>query len=79
MFDPISDKGDPEAEAAESRELLRQALHQVVVRISRPIGPGLLLLGDTIGGPEGKRRTLSLTERELRLIRFGLNRALETI
>jgi len=79
MPGPVSDSYDPEFGTGSNAEDVRDAIQGVVARIGGRLGPELKEIVGVVQGKSGKRHHITLSERELRVIRFGLNRALETI
>ncbi len=79
MPGPVSDSYDPEFSTGENAVDVREAVEQAVARIGGRLGSKLRDIVEVVRGNDGKRFTLSLTEKELRVIRFGLNRALESL
>ena len=90
MPGPVSDSYDPEFGTGEHAEQVNRGLQAVVDRITSTLGPELAniveVAYDNIKWDDGVapnryqgKHVLSLTEQELRLIRFGLLRALESI
>ena len=81
MPGPVSDAYDPEFGTAYNAGLVREAVGQIRDKISQSIGSDdLQYIVDVV---EGKKRGPLLsgrfTEREFRIIRFALNRALESL
>jgi len=79
MPGPVSDSYDPEFSTGANAADVRDAIKQTVEQIGKYLGPELKYIVDVAQGPEGKRTKFLLSERDMRIIRFGLNRALETI
>lgn len=79
MPGPVSDSYDPEfgtgANAADVREGIREVLDMIGEAIGHELKP---IVEIAQGGPSRVLR-FELTERQVRLTRFGLNRALESI
>lgn len=76
----ISDSYDPEFGTAEAAGQVRDAIVGVRQRVTNAIGSDQL--ADIVGvarADDGPRRQVWLSERELRLIRFGLDRSIETL
>ncbi len=79
MPGPISDSYDPEFGTGENVARVREAVTEVRDRLTDILGPDLHYIFDVIEGSKGIPRTLIWSERELRIIRFALNRELETL
>jgi len=79
MPGPVSDSYDPEFGTGHNAEDVREEMEYIVDRIARILGPDLKNIVDVVHGPHGKRTKCMLSERDMRVIRFGLNRALESI
>jgi hypothetical protein len=82
MPGPVSDAYDPEFSTVANADLVREAIEVQRDRITTLLGPKLKNIIDVVNmDPSRKEKsfTLKLTERDLRVIRFALNRALETI
>ena len=79
MPGPVSDSYDPEFGTSANAQDVRDAMYGVTERILVHLGPELKNIVGVAQGPAGEWHTLKLSERELRIIRFGLNRALESI
>ena len=77
MPGPVSDSYDPEFSTSANVDDVRDAIRGVVKKME--MGPELKEIVGVVQGPPGKRTIFSLSEREMRTIRFALNRALETI
>ena len=79
MPGPVSDSYDPEFGTGANADDVKTAMEAVVKRISKKIGPELKNIIAIAQGPIGKRNPVNFSEAELRVIRFSINRALETI
>jgi hypothetical protein len=79
MPGPVSDSYDPEFGTGSNAEDVKFAMEAVVNRIGKKIGSELKNIVEIAQGPVGKRESFDLSEAELRVIRFSINRALETI
>ncbi len=77
MPGPVSDSHDPEFGTAANRQDVEDAIREVVTLIGNELGPQLKNVLEVVNGPIGPLRSLIFNERELRIIRFGLNRSLE--
>ena len=79
MPGPVSDCYDPEFSTTSNRYDVEVAIKGVVDKIARYLGPELKDIVGVVQGPPGNHTNILLSEREMRVIRFGLNRALEDI
>jgi hypothetical protein len=80
MPGPVSDSYDPEFSTSANAQDVREAIQDIVGRRLREVlGPTLQNIVEVVHGEEGPQHTLTFTEQELRVIRFALNRALESI
>lgn len=79
MPGPVSDSYDPEFGTGANAEDVRMAIDGVVDKINKKLGPELMEIVGVVHGCHGARSQFSLSEREMRIVRFSLNRALETI
>jgi hypothetical protein len=85
MPGPISDSYDPEFSTGANATLVREAIESQRNRITNILGEKLINILDIVY--DDFRRTtkypyhisMHFTERELRIIRFALNRAIESI
>ena len=79
MPGPVSDAYDPEFGTGNDAQAVRDAIQAVVNEISGRIGMRLEpILGIVRGGPGGLS-PVRFSDREIRIIRFGLARALESL
>ena len=76
MPGPVSDSYDPEFGTSERAALVRDGIQAVVDKIR--LGT-LKNIVEVAGSTNGSHLPLRLSEREWRLVRFGLNRALESL
>jgi hypothetical protein len=77
---PVSDSYDPEFGTGENADLVREAVEQVRDRIAGVIGDrNLLNIMDVVRMGETTNYAVTLSVRELRILRFALNRALESL
>jgi len=78
---PVSDSYDPEFGTAANAARVAKAVRILRDRLTAAIGSeelhSIIVLACTRNGP--RRRTLLLSERELRILRFCVDRALESI
>lgn len=80
MPGPVSDSFDPEFGTGANADMVQAAVAGVVARITEHLGPGLKNIVEiAYEGPEGPEHPPAFSENELRVIRFGLNRALESL
>lgn len=79
MPGPVSDSYDPEFGTGANAAMVREATETVVSRIGEAIGPTLLPIVGVASSDDGPLLALHLSEREWRLVRFGLRRALESL
>ena len=79
MPGPVSDSYDPEFGTGANADEVREAIERLSARVGELLGPQLHDIVGVVQGKAGPTHTLRLSERELRIIRFGLNRAAETI
>lgn len=80
MPGPVSDSYDPEFGTGDNAHAVRTAIEGVVARITTELGPTLHNIVAVVHeGPDGPEHPPAFTENELRVIRFGLNRALESL
>ena len=79
MPGPVSDSYDPEFGTGANASDVSHAIGKIVGRIEAEIGSELKSIVSVVHGLSGERIPFELTEREMRIIRFSLNRALETI
>ena len=77
---PISDSYDPEFSTGANANDVREGIRDVVDRIGEVLGEKLLNIVEIVHSENLQNKvSIELTEQELRIIRFGLNRAIETI
>lgn len=79
MPGPVSDSYDPEFGTGANADDVREAIADVERHITESIGVELKDIVDVVHGPRGDGVALLLTERQMRVIRFCLRRALETV
>ena len=77
----VSDSYDPEFGTGENARDVRDAIEKCRDRLTKSIGTGELKnIIEVVHGSAGPRKPgIRFTERELRVMRFALNRALESI
>jgi len=84
MPGPISDSYDPEFSTGERATKVREAIMKQRDRLTTILGEKLLNIVDVVEGKTNTTRSrkyihLSFSEQELRVIRFALNRAIDSI
>ena len=79
MPGPVSDSYDPEFSTGANADDVRDGIEKVVAGIGKYLGPQLKNIVEVVQGKSGNRFKLTFTEQQLRIIRFGLKRALESI
>ena len=80
MPGPVSDSYDSEFGTSANASDVREAIEKIVGKIGVTLGSGLKNIVQVVHTKDRKiLKRLGLTEREMRIIRFGLNRALESI
>jgi hypothetical protein len=79
MPGPVSDSYDPEFSTGSNASDVREAIEEVRDKIGKPLGPALKNIVSVVHGKPGDLHQFRFTEREMRVIRFGLNRALESM
>jgi hypothetical protein len=79
MPGPVSDAYDPEFSTVGNANQVRAAIEDQRDKINTLLGPRLNNILHVVHGPNGGSFTMNLSERDLRVIRFALNRAIETI
>jgi hypothetical protein len=81
MAGPISDSYDPEFGTSTNAEMVSEAVGTVLQKIEPHLptakAPILTVVNPVF--PSGKTVSLEFTERELRILRFAINRALESL
>lgn len=75
----VSDSYDLEFGTGSNATDVAAAIRSVVARATELLGPQLKNIVEVAQGEPGEVIDATLTEREWRIIRFGLSRALETI
>lgn len=84
MPGPVSDSYDPEFSTGERATRVREAITKQRDRLTTILGEKLLPIVEVVDGNCKTTRSrkyihLSFTEQELRIIRFALNRAIDSI
>jgi len=79
MPGPVSDSYDPEFVTGANAHDVKEAIQDVIDRANGLLGPKLKYIVEVAQGEPGRVIEANLTEREWRIIRFGLSRALESI
>ena len=77
MPGPVSDSFDPEYGTSSNKQDVREALEVVRDKIGKPLGPALKNIVSVVHGKKWELHQFRFTEQELRVMRFGLNKALE--
>lgn len=75
----VSDSYDPEFSTGSNARDVAEAIQEVIDRATEHLGEELHPIVAVAQGAPGRTIDVKLSEREWRVIRFGLNRALETI
>lgn len=73
-----SDSYDPEFSTAENAELVQEGTREVIGLIVSLLGPQLHNIVDVSRKANGPELDLKLSERQWRIVRFNLLRALDT-
>jgi hypothetical protein len=77
---PVSDSYDPEFGTGENADIVRTAIMGVRDTLAKPLPTKLRDIVELAReGPGGPVHAFTLTENELRVVRFALNRALESL
>jgi hypothetical protein len=79
MPGPVSDSYDPEFSTSSNAQAVRDGIEETKEIIDTALGKSLKNIVDVAYGEDGDSYGVSFTERQLRIIRFCLNRALESI
>ena len=79
MPGPVSDSYDPEFSTGANRDDVCEAIKAVVGKINKELGTSLKNIVEVAQSKNGKKLKITFTEKELRIIRFSLIRAIETI
>jgi hypothetical protein len=80
MPGPVSDSYDPEFGTGRNAAIVAEGVRAVGQRVTDVIGSGTLKnIVEVAGGNPGPSFTATLSEREWRLLRFAVNRALESL
>ena len=75
---PVSDSYDPEFGTAANAADIHEAIGAIVDHLSQYLGERKDILA-VVNGKPGRVRELTWSERELRIIRFALERAMESL
>ncbi|MCP4248059.1 MAG: hypothetical protein GY778_13515 [bacterium] len=75
----MSDAYDPEFGTAANAEAVRDSLRTLVKVLGKRLGREPQDIVGVAQGPPGRKYSGEPCERTLRLVRFGLNRALESL
>ena len=79
MPGPVSDSYDAEFGTGSNAHDVADAIGDVKLRIDKKLGPKLNNIVAVAQGASGKKFDFKLSEKELRVIRFCLNRSAESI
>lgn len=85
MPGPVSDSYDPEFSTGSRATAVREAIMTQRDKFTKVLGDKLLPIVDIANDefectlPPGASRRFTFTEREMRIIRFALNRAIDSI
>ncbi len=80
MPGPVSDSYDPEFGTSSNADEVMEAVRGVRDKISAAIGSEQLRdILEVVRSDDRTARTVKLTDRQLRVIRFAMNRALESL
>lgn len=79
MPGPISDSYDPEFGTAANASEIHEAINAVRKQIDLILGEGRKDILDVVRGDDGPATAFAWTPRELRIVRFCLYRAMESI
>jgi len=79
MPGPVSDSYDPEFGTSQNAQDVNDGIKEVINIIGEYIGPELKNIVAISRWVNSDHKTITFSERQLRLIRFGLLRALESI
>lgn len=75
---PVSDSYDPEFSTGENAQDVRDAIIEARDKLAAGLGEAQNII-EVVHGNTGRIKTIPLSERQRRVIRFALNRALESI
>ena len=76
MPGPVSDSYDPEFSTGANREEVRDAMREMSEILSRKIGKERDYILDVVRRPRRGKKIAAFTEREMRILRFGIEYAL---
>jgi hypothetical protein len=79
MPGPVSDSYDPEFGTGANAADVAEAIQGVIDRATEVLGEDRKYIVEVAQGEPGRIIEATLTERDWRIVRFGLTRALETI
>ncbi|HEV8474618.1 MAG TPA: hypothetical protein VGR82_17705 [Methylomirabilota bacterium] len=83
MPGPVSDSYDPEFGTSANAQDVHDAIQHVVDRIGVELGPTLMQILEVVHSDDDVRLDIvskvTFSRRELRIIRFACNRALESL
>jgi hypothetical protein len=78
MPGPVSDSYDPEFSTGANAQDVREAIIEARDLLAYGLGD-LKNIVQVVHGKEGQLRAITLSERQRRVVRFALNRAIESI
>lgn len=79
MPGPVSDSYDPEFGTGANAADVAEAIRDLIDRATQHLGEERKNIVEVAQGETGRTISTNLTERDWRIIRFGLTRALDTI
>ena len=79
MPGPVSDSYDPEFGTSSNVQDIRDEIEAVKTKISATLGEELKHIVSVVHGKAGKLHAIPFSEKERRVIRFCLNRAMESL
>lgn len=78
MPGPVSDSFDPEFGTGQNADDVRDAIQGIAGMFTEKLGDRRYIV-DVVNGPPGELLHIKLSDRQGRIIRFALERAIETI
>jgi ferredoxin-thioredoxin reductase catalytic subunit len=79
MPGPVSDSYDPEFGTGENADDVRAAIEEVAAKFSYNLNSERQYIVDVVRGEAGREHRMTLSEREMRIVRFGLEYATSVI
>jgi hypothetical protein len=73
------DPRDAEFISGPAAQEVHEAVSAIAARVERLVGPGRLHIRDVVRGRDGAVHQVAFTERELRVVRFAMQRAGDSI